>query len=120
MADTTRTPAFSRVLYMVPTVDAQGNDISVGGNAATVNEGVLAGTVAIADEPFTDAANASGIASTSRYFKPVNAPGVAGDGIDYGTDAQNLAAQRAECQQMVGLDSGESNREIGVSVYAPS
>lgn len=52
MTASVRTPAFSRVLYMVPTVDAQGNAINVGGNAATVNEGVLAGTVAIADEPF--------------------------------------------------------------------
>ena len=112
-------PAFSRVLYMVPTVDAQGNEISPGGNDAAVNEGVLDGSVAIADEPFTDAANADGIASTSRYFVPVNAPGIAGDGIDYGTDAENLAAQRTQSQQMVGTDSGESDREIGVTVYAP-
>lgn len=70
--------------------------------------------------PFTDAGNAAGIASTSRYFKPVNAPGIDGDGIDYGTDAENLAAQREECQQMVGLDSGNADRQIGVSVYAPS
>jgi hypothetical protein len=112
-------PAFSRVLYMVPTVDAQGNTYAPGGNTATVNEGVLDGSVAIADSPFTNAANASGIASTSRYFVPVNAPGIDGDGIDYGTDAQNLAAQRTQSQQMVGTDSGQDDRQIGVTVYAP-
>ena len=112
-------PAFSRVLYMVPTVDADGNTYAPGGNTAAVNEGVLDGSVAIADDPFTDAANAQGIASTSRYFVPVNAPGINGDGIDYGTDAQNLAAQRTQSQDMVGTDSGQSDREIGVTVYAP-
>ena len=112
-------PAFSRVLYMVPTVDAQGNTYAPGGNTAAVNEGVLDGSVAIADEPFTNAANAQGIASTARYYMPVNAPGIEGDGIDYGTDAQNLAAQRAECQELVGQDTGENDRQIGVTVYAP-
>jgi len=113
-------PAFSRVLYMVPTVDSEGNAISVSGNTAAVNQGVLDGSVAIADEPFTNAANAQGIASTSRYFIPVNAPGIDGDGIDYGTDAQNLAAQRTQSQDLVGTDSGENNRQIGVTVYAPT
>jgi hypothetical protein len=101
---------------MVPTVDQDGNTIVVGGNTATVNNDVLSGQTAIADDPFTDAANAQGIASTQRHFVPVNAPDDAG-GIDYGTAAQNMTANRTECFNMIGTDSNNSDREIGVTVY---
>ena len=37
---TTRTPAFSRVLYMVPTVDQEGNEININGNVAAVNTSI--------------------------------------------------------------------------------
>jgi len=103
---------------MVPTVDTDGNTLVIGGNTAAVSDGVLSGQTAIGNTPYSDAANASGIASTQRHFVPVNAPGEndAG-GIDYGTDAQNLAAQRLQCEEMVGTDSGNSDREIAVAVY---
>ena len=114
-----RPPAFSRVLYVVPTVDQDGNAISVSGNAATVNNNVLSGQTAIANAPFTNAANAQGIASTQRHFVPVNAPDD-DSGIDYGTAAQNMAANRTECFNMIGTDSNNSDREIGVTVYGNS
>ena len=93
----TRNPNFSRVLYCVPTEfqGYDGGDLSVG--TAAVNPAVLAGTAAIG------ANDAAGTATTCRAFTPVNASGAEGtaDGIDYGTEAQNMAAQRLECTTLV-------------------
>ena len=101
-----RTPAFSEVLYMVP----------LNGEAsAAVAPGVLSGQTAI-DSSTTPA---QGVSALSRHFIPVNAPGIAGDGIDYGTDAQNLAAQRVQCEELVGeVDISGTMTEIGYTVYA--
>ena len=45
--------------------------------------------------------------TTARFFIPVNAPGEGsgGGGIDYGTDAQNTAAQKSQCETMVGYNA---------------
>ena len=93
----TRNPNFARVLYCVPTEfqGCDGGDLSVGG--AVVNPAMLAGTIPVAG------ADAQGVATTCRAFTPVNASGREGsaDGIDYGTEAQNMAAQRLECTTLV-------------------
>ena len=54
---TTRTPAFSRVLYMVPTVDQDGNEININGNVAAVNTSILSGQQSIAESPYNDGAD---------------------------------------------------------------
>jgi len=126
---TTRTPAFSRVLYCVPTVDEEGNLLSPGGNNAAASDGVLSGQTAIADSPYSDAANANGISNQQRHFMGVNAyitaeeftdsdKGTSADGgIDYGNEATNRTEQRSQCQKMIGTDTGNSNRQIGITVY---
>ena len=105
-----RKPAFSKVLYVVP-LNSE--------NSAAVNDGVLSGNTAIS----SSSTAAQGVSLTSRHFIPVNAPGTDNDasGIDYGTDAQNLAAQREQCEQVIG-DRGEdgSLAEIGYTVYGNS
>ena len=83
-----RQPAFSKVLYVVP-VDT---DVEATG---AVQTGVLSGQTAISSN--TTAAN--GVSALSRHFIPMNAPEQGG--IDYGTAAQNRAAQREECEQLI-------------------
>ena len=126
---TTRTPAFSRVLYCVPIVDNQGNAIAPGGNTAAANDDVLAGNTAIADTPYSNAANANGISNQQPHFYGVDRPitleeftnaddnSSAGGGIDHGNAAANITGNRAQCNQMVGTDTGNSNRDIGITVY---
>ena len=106
---TTRTPAFSRVLYCVPIVDNEGNAIAPGGsgNTAVANADVLAGNTAIADTPYTDAANAAGISNFQPHFYGVDRPitlaeysdanddSTAG-GIDHGNGAANNTGKRTE------------------------
>ena len=43
--------------------------------------------------------------TTDRLFIPVNAPGIDGDGIDYGTDADNMSGQRQQSQLMTGYNA---------------
>ena len=127
---TTRTPAFSRVLYCVPIVDNEGNAIAPGGatNTAAANDGVLAGNTAIADTPYTNAANANGISNFHPHFYGVDRPitlaeysdaddGSTASGIDHGNGAANNTGNRAQCEEMVGTDTGNSNRQIGITVY---
>ena len=127
---TTRTPAFSRVLYCVPTVDNEGNAIAPGGatNTAAANAGVLAGNTAIADTPYTNAANANGISNFHPHFYGVDRPitlaeysdaddGSTAGGIDHGNGAANNTGNRAQCEEMVGTDTGNSDRQIGITVY---
>jgi len=127
---TTRTPAFSRVLYCVPIVDNQGNAIAPGGagNTAAANDDVLAGNTAIADTPYSNAANANGISNQQPHFYGVDRPitleeftnaddGSTASGIDHGDAAANITGNRAQCNEMIGTDTGNSNREIGITVY---
>ena len=112
----TRNPAFSKVLYCVPTEfqGCDGGDLSVG--TAAVAPDVLAGTAVIG------ANDAAGTATTCRAFTPVNASGREGaaDGIDYGTEAQNMAAQRTECETMVderAVAGPDGTTDIIATVY---
>jgi len=125
---TTRTPAFSRVLYCVPIVDNEGNAIAPGGNTAAADDGVLSGATAIADTPYSDAANANGISNQQPHFYGVDRPitlaefddataGSTAGGIDHGDAAANITGNRAQCNEMIGTDTGNSNREIGITVY---
>ena len=127
---TTRTPAFSRVLYCVPIVDNEGTAIAPGGaaNTAAANDNVLAGNTAIADAPYTNAANANGISNFQPHFYGVDRPitlaeydNAADDstatGIDHGNGAANNTGNRATCEALIGTDTGNSNRTIGVTVY---
>ena len=50
--------------------------------------------------PLATAGNATGVSGTKRHFIPVNAPAV--EEYDYGTDAEDLSAQRRECQMLIG------------------
>ena len=111
-----RDPAFSKILYCVPTTytDADGNDVTEA-NAA-VQDGVLSGQTDI--DNTTTAAN--GVSSNSRHFIPVNAPADDAGGIDYGNEAADLAAQREECEQLIGDRvplGGGAAEEIGFTVY---
>ena len=128
---TTRTPAFSRVLYMVPTVDQEGNEININGNVAAVNTSILSGQQSIAESPYNDGANANGISSTQRHFRGMNAyitaeeftgatNGTSPDGgIDYGNEAANRTNQLTFCQNYIGTDTANNNQTIGVTVFAP-
>ena len=127
---TTRSLAFSRVLYCVPIVDNEGNAIAPGGagNTAAANDGVLSGATAIADTPYSNAANANGISNQQPHFYGVDRPitlteftnaddGSTASGIDHGNAAANITGNRAQCNEMIGTDTGNSNREIGITVY---
>ena len=111
-----RDPAFSKILYCVPVTyqDADGNAVTE--TNAAVQDGVLSGDTAI------DAQNANtpaeGISLLSRHFVPVNAPANDAGGIDYGNEAADLAAQREECEQLIGdRDVNGTMTEIGFTVY---
>ena len=106
MAFAPRTPAFSKVLYMVPLNSESG---------AAVQDGVLNGKTALSSTTTA----AQGVSATSRHFIPVNAPAVDGCGIDYGNDATDLAAQRTECEELIGeVEISGTMTEIGYTVYA--
>ena len=55
-------------------------------------------------------------ASTDRWFIPVNSD-VHGQG---GTADPTMAQQLAECQKMLGTDSGNSDAQLGKAVQAGS
>ena len=127
---TTRSPAFSRVLYCVPIVDNEGNAIAPGGaaNTAAADDDVLAGNTAIGDTPYTNAANANGISNQHPHFYGVDRPitlaefedaddGSTAGGIDYGNAAANITGNRAQCETMVGVDTNNNDRQIAVTVY---
>ena len=50
-------------------------------------------------------------------------PGNDGDGIDYGDDAENLAAQRLQCEKLIGqnrdsIDDGNAaDEQLGITVF---
>jgi hypothetical protein len=92
-------PAFSKVLYVVPTVDGEGSN----SNSNAVSDTILAGG-SLFSSGTTLQNDANGVSSTQRAFIPVNAPeeGPGGGGIDYGTFAQNLAAQRLQSWRQTG------------------
>ena len=102
------------VLYCVPT-NSETN--------AAVADGVLSGQTAID----TSTTPANGVSALSRPFIPVNGPdkgdnSVGAGGIDYGTQAQNLAAQRAACLDLVDRDhdSDGTVERVAFTVYANS
>ena len=58
------------------------------------------------------------MSANSRHFIPVNAPANDAGGIDYGNEAADLAAQREECEQLIGdRDINGTATEIGFTVY---
>lgn len=59
-----------------------------------------AGDATLSPATLSTAANATGVSGTKRHFIPVNAPAV--EEYDYGTDAEDLSAQRRECQMLIG------------------
>ena len=91
--------------------------------------------------PLATAANSTGVSSSKRHFIPVNAgltrtaltnaaddsdanPSARrGDGIDYGNEAQNLAAQREQCEKIIGqnrdsIDAGDTaDEQLGITVF---
>ena len=131
MTFTPRPPAFSRVLYCVPTVDQDGNVINVNGNEAAVNTSVLSGQQSIAESPYTEAGNANGISSTQRHYPGMNSYITAEEftsntngtspngGIDYGNETANRTNQRSFCHNIIGVDTNTNNQVIGVTVFAP-
>lgn len=92
-------PAFSKVLYVVPTVNGEGDN----DNSNAVSDAVLAGGT-IFSSGTTLLTDANGVSSTQRAFTPVNAPeeGPGGGGIDYGTFDENLTAQRLQAWRTTG------------------
>ena len=108
-------PAFSKVLYVVPTVNGEGDN----DNTNTVSDALLAGG-SIFSAGTTLHNDANGVSSTQRGFRPVNAgltqtaltdaandtsatPSPSrGDGIDYGDYDDNLAAQRLQAWRQTG------------------
>ena len=92
-------PAFSKVLYVVPTVNGEGDN----DNSNAVSESLLAGG-SLFSSGTTLQNDANGVSSTQRAFIPVNAPeeGPGGGGIDYGTYDQNLAEQRVQAWRQTG------------------
>ena len=92
-------PNFSKVLYVVPTVNAEGDT----DNSAAVSDAILAGG-SIFSSGTTLQNDAGGVSSTQRAFIPVNAPeeGEGGGGFDYGTFDENLAAQRIQAWRATG------------------
>ena len=106
MAYAPRTPAFSKVLYMVP-LNSEAS--------AAIKPKVLSGETSIS----SSSTAADGVSLLSRHFVPVNAPDDAG-GIDYGNDAADLAAQRVQCEELIGeVEISGTMTEIGYTVYAP-
>ena len=122
-----RDPAFSQILYCVPV------DAAVEATGA-VAPGILSGQTAMA----AGLTPAQGVSALSRHFIPVNA-GLTeeaftdaaedsdanpsprrGNGVDYGNAADNRAAQREECEQMIGDRvpiGGGAAVEIGWTVF---
>ena len=103
---------FLEILYCVPTN---------GETNAAVADGVLSGQTAID----TSTTPANGVSALSRPFIPVNGPdkgdnSVGAGGIDYGTQAQNLAAQRAACLDLVDRDhdADDAVERVAFTVYA--
>ena len=92
-------PAFSKVLYVVPTVNGEGDN----DNSNAVSDAILAGG-SLFSSGTTLQNDAGGVSSTQRAFIPVNAPeeGPGGGGIDYGSYDQNLAAQRIQAWRQTG------------------
>lgn len=92
-------PAFSKVLYVVPTVNGEGDN----DNSNAVSESLLAGDTLFSSGT-TLKNDANGVSSTQRAFIPVNAPeeGPGGGGIDYGDFDANLAAQRIQAWRQTG------------------
>ena len=92
-------PAFSKVLYVVPTVNGEGDN----DNSNAVSDTILAGG-SIFSSGTTLQTDANGVSSTQRAFIPVNAAeeGPGGGGFDYGTFDENLAAQRLQAWNTTG------------------
>ena len=92
-------PNFSKVLYVVPTVNAEGDT----DNSAAVSDAILAGG-SLFSSGTTLQNDAGGVSSTQRAFIPVNAPeeGEGGGGFDYGTFDENLEEQRIQAWRQTG------------------
>ena len=100
------------VLYCVP-VNSESN--------AAVADGVLSGQTAIS----SSTTPANGVSALSRPFIPVNGPDkgdgtVPEHGMDYGDQAANLAAQRAQCLRLQNRDQNNDGTldNIALTVYA--
>ena len=102
------------VLYCVPVNDE---------SSAAVADGVLSGQTAIS----SSTTPANGVSALSRPFIPVNGPDkgdgtVPEHGMDYGDQAANLAAQRAQCLRLQDRDQDQNGASdnIALTVYANS
>ena len=102
------------VLYCVPVN---------GETDAAVADGVLSGQTAIS----SSTTPANGVSALSRPFIPVNGPDkgdgtVPEHGMDYGDQAANLAAQRAQCLRLQNRDQNNDGTldNIALTVYANS
>jgi len=101
----TYNPRFSKVLYVVPTVNGEGDN----DNSNAVSDAILAGG-SLFSSGTTLQNDAGGVSSTQRAFIPVNAPeeGSGGGGIDYGDFDDNLEAQRLQCNRTVGCNADDT------------
>ena len=101
-------PAFSKVLYVVPTVNGEGDN----DNSNALSDAILPGG-SLFSSGTTLQNDAGGVSSTQRAFIPVNAPeeGPGGGGIDYGTFDENLEAQRIQAWRQTGPGATDDGAE---------
>ena len=109
-------PRFSKVLYVVPTVNGEGDN----DNSNAVSDAILAGG-SLFSSGTTLQNDAGGVSSTQRAFIPVNAPeeGPGGGGIDYGDFDENLEAQRLQATVLLAATDDGAQRQDGTDQDGP-